>query len=131
MLKYLLMVRLRESLPVLYRDPQGPYYHLFIEGKVYLVYEDILMEPDIFYDTKWPQLKNLWILADSTHFENNGEIPRYLSTGRLISKLIFTTSPQQDRWVAGRQRDFHPHVLFMNPYSEAEAQFLYVTPTSM
>ena len=131
MLNYLLIFRLRESLPVLYHDLAGPYFHLFVEGKVYRVDEDYLAENSVLQRTECKELMDLWNLIDNAQYPPDGVIPRYLANGGVIPKLIFASVPQEKRWSTGRQRDFDPYVVYINPYSEAEAQLLYVAPTSI
>ena len=129
MRNYLLMVRLEECQPVLFHENYAEYFHLFVDGKVYRVDEDYLKRnPTVLHDDK---CAGLWILIDPAHYPPDGIIPVHLSNGGVEGKVIFTSSPQTKRWRKGRQLGFDPNVIYMNPYSEAEARLLYVNPTSM
>lgn len=126
MLWFLLVSRLRLGQPVLYHPIESHQLKLFHEGKVYSVEEEVIEKKYRFLTLpKWKNvLKTVWILMDSNLHRD--EIPNWACQGGLLCTLIYTSSPTIRQWEKMVQIHFMPYLIYMNPYSTAEAQLLYV-----
>ena len=132
MLRYLLILQLRQKLPALYHARDTEEFYLFDEGKVYSVSDETLARRTrILSSSVWEQeVKDILILVDTFAYGNKG-IPRYFLRGNMKTKVVIASPPQERWWTVGRQNQSKARAVYMNPYSTAEARLLYVKSTSI